>query len=271
METECRLEPVQPVQPAAPYIGGKRGLFKRLSKVIESIPHTTYAEPFVGMGGVFFRRHLRPRAEIINDINRDIATLFRILQRHYPQFLDTIRFQITSRVEFERLAKTDPDTLTDLERAARFLYLQRTSFGGKVMGQSFGVSPGRPGRINLMQLEPMLEALHERLAGVIIECLPWPAFIQRYDRPGTLFYCDPPYWGNETDYGRDVFSREDFTALADILRQIKGHFVLSINDVPEIRKLFAWANIEEVQTTYSISRQTTKRASELIITSTTPR
>ena len=90
-------EPVSPVRPVAPYIGGKRGLFKRLVKVIESTPHKTYAAPFVGMGGVFFRRTLRPRAEVINDINRDIATLFRILQRHYPQFLDTIRFQITSR------------------------------------------------------------------------------------------------------------------------------------------------------------------------------
>ncbi len=106
-------EEVRPIRPIAPYIGGKRGLAKALVGVVEKIPHETYAEPFVGMGGVFFRRCRRPKAEVINDINRDIATLFRILQRHYPQFLDTIRFQITSRAEFERLVKTDPDTLTD--------------------------------------------------------------------------------------------------------------------------------------------------------------
>jgi len=138
-----------------------------------------------------------------------------------------------------------------------------------VVGQSFGVAADRPACINLMQLEPMLEAVHERLSGVVIECQPWGAFIRRHDRPGTLFYCDPPYWGNETEYGRGIFSREDFTALAGTLRQIKGHFVLSINDVPEIRKLFAWASIEEVQTTYSISKQAAKRACELIITSET--
>ncbi len=138
-----------------------------------------------------------------------------------------------------------------------------------MVGQSFGVAADRPACFNLMQLDPMLEAVHERLSGVVIECQPWGAFIRRHDRPGTLFYCDPPYWGNETDYGRGIFNREDFTALAGTLRQIKGHFVLSINDVPEIRKLFAWASIEEVQTTYSISKQAAKRACELIITSAT--
>ena len=113
----------------------------------------------------------------------------------------------------------------------------------------------------------MLEALHERLSGVVIECLPWADFIHRYDRPGTLFYCDPPYWGCENDYGRGIFSRDDFTALAETLRNIKGRFVLSINDVPEIRELFAWAQIEEVATTYTISKSAAKRAPELIITS----
>ena len=264
--SECDwAEPVSPVRPVAPYIGGKRGLAKRIVEVIERIPHKTYAEPFVGMGGVFFRRRLRPRAEVINDINRDIATLFRTLQRHYPQFLDTIRFQITSRAEFERLVRTDPDTLTDLERAARFLYLQRTAFGGKVSGKNFGVSPDRPARFNLTQLEPMLEALHERLAGVVIECLDWREFLRRYDRPETLFYCDPPYWGCETDYGKRVFAREDFAELAEALRSLRGRFVLSINDVPEIRELFSWAHIEEVRTTYTISSRGAKPAGELII------
>jgi len=61
------------------------------------VPHETYAEPFVGMGGVFFRRRWAPRREVING---DVATLFRILLRHYPQFMETLKFQITSRAEF---------------------------------------------------------------------------------------------------------------------------------------------------------------------------
>jgi D12 class N6 adenine-specific DNA methyltransferase len=86
---------------------------------IAAVPHRTYAEPFVGMGGIFFRRRGRPKAEVINDRNGEVANLFRILQRHYPQFIDTLRYQITSRREFERLKASDPATLTDLERAGR--------------------------------------------------------------------------------------------------------------------------------------------------------
>ncbi|MGP3725630.1 DNA adenine methylase [Cereibacter sphaeroides] len=247
------LSPVAPLQPVAPRIGGKRNLARRICAILDRSPCLTYAEPFVGMAGIFLRRTARPRAEVINDRGRDVANLFRILQRHYPQFLDTLRFQLTTRAEFERLVATDPDTLTDLERAARFLYLQRTAFGGKVSGQTFGVSSHRPGRFNLTTLEPMLEDLHSRLAGVIVECLDWADFLARYDRPETLFYLDPPYWGSETDYGRGLFRREDFGLMAECLAQLQGRFLLSINDVPEIRAIFGRFRIAEVMTTYSIS------------------
>lgn len=91
--------------------------------------------------------------------------------------------------------------------------------------------------------------------------------MRRYDRHDTLFYLDPPYWGCEDDYGRDLFSREEFARLAEELRTIQGHWMLSINDVPEIRQLFAWASVEPVTTTYSISRQGAARGqrAELLI------
>jgi DNA adenine methylase len=239
----------------APWIGGKRNLASRITQALDAVPHLTYAEPFVGMGGIFLRRRMRARAEVINDRGRDIATLFRILQRHYPQFLDVLRFQLTTRAEFLRLVATNPDTLTDLERAARFLYLQRTAFGGKVAGRNFGVSKDRPARFNLTTLEPMLEDLHSRLAGVVIECLDWSDFIPRYDGEGTLFYLDPPYFGCEDDYGRAMFAPADFARLAAVLRAIKGRFLMSINDVPEARQTFAGFALAEVTTGYSIANQ----------------
>ncbi len=136
----------KPVSPAAPYVGGKRILAPEVIKRINAVAHNTYAEPFVGMGGVFFRRTQCPRAEVINDLNGDVANFFRILQRHYVHFMEMLRFQLTSRREFERLIATDPDTLTDLERAARFLYLQKAAFGGKVVGRAFGVDPAASAR-----------------------------------------------------------------------------------------------------------------------------
>lgn len=255
---------VQPTRPVAPYIGGKRAMSRRLVGMIDAIPHDLYAEPFVGMGGVFFRRSRRPRKEVINDISTDVVNLFRLLQRHYQQLLDVLKWQVCSRAEFERLVGTDPARLTDLERAARFLYLQRTGFGGKVWKPGWGVSRTNPARFDLTKLVPMLEDVHERLCGVDIERLPYARLIGLYDTPGTLFYLDPPYFGCEEDYGPGVFSRTDFEALSDLLEGIEGRFILSINDTPEIRAIFAGFTIEEVGLNYRISGVATP-ARELIV------
>ena len=75
----------------------------------------------------------------------------------------------------------------------------------------------------MTKLRPQLADLHERLAGVWIECLDWRSFIERWDRPGTLFYCDPPYWGTEDTY-RAPFPSSDHEALAATLAGIKGRF-----------------------------------------------
>jgi len=258
--------PIEPTRTPAAYIGGKKQLSKRLVGLINATPHITYAEVFVGMGGVFLRRTMQPKAEVINDYSGDVANFFRILQRHYPQFMDTLRFQVSGRREFERLRASDPATLTDLERAARFLYLQRLAFGGKVAGRTFGVDVSRSSRFDLNKLGPLLADLHERLAGVTIENLPWQSFLARYDRPRTLFYLDPPYWGSEDDYGAELFTRDQFAELADKLACLKGRFILSINDVPDIRRLFARFRFEEVSLTYSVSSGAGTAARELIIT-----
>lgn len=265
---ELSTDAVKPVVPAAPYIGGKRNLARRLVTIIDAIPCSAYAEPFVGMGGIFLRRNRRPKCEIINDISEDVSTFFRILQRHYVAFMDMLRFQLTTRAGFERLMRTDPSTLTDLERAARFLYLQRLAFGGKVSGRNFGVDVNSSARFNVVKLGPVLEELHERLAGVTIERLGYADFLAKYDRATTLFYLDPPYWGCEDDYGAAVFSADDFDKLAAHLAGIKGQFLLSINDTPEIREIFGRFDLEDVETTYTLGSAASgagKRAGELII------
>ncbi len=267
MKSINQFNPVNPVKPIAPYVGGKHLLAKRLITKINTVPHTLYAEPFVGMAGVFLKRDFAPKAEVINDYSKDVVNLFRILQRHFLAFMDQIRFSVTSRNEFNRLVQTNPETLTDLERAARFLYLQRTAFGGKPSGQNFGVTRSRGARFNLNSLETMLIDVHQRLAGVVIECLNYDAFIQRYDQAETLFYIDPPYWGCENYYGKDLFSKHDFEHLNAILKAIKGKFILSLNDVPEIRAIFSTFNIESVDTKYSIAAGIGyKKVKEVIIT-----
>ena len=255
--------------PVAPYIGGKSLLAKRIIKRIEAIPHTCYAEPFIGMGGIFLRRPQPAKVEVINDLSRDVWCLFRVLQDHYPYFTDFLRFRMASRAEFERLQRVDPDTLTDIQWAARFLYLQRISFGGKVSGRTFGTGPTHASRFNLNRLIPMLDDLHSRLAGVTIECLPYGDFIRRYDRPETLFYLDPPYWNCENYYGKGLFTRDDFRQLAALLKTLKGRFILSLNDTPEVRKLFSAFMIETVETRYSCGIDAREKVGELLISNST--
>lgn len=246
------MNPIRPVQPAAPYIGGKVKLAHEIVRLINRTDHTRYHEAFVGMGGVFFRREFAPKAESVNDRNGEVTNLFRILQRHYVPFMDTLKWQLCTRADFERLSKTDPSTLTDLERAARFLYLQRTCFGGKVNGQNFGIDPSGPARFDLTKLGMILEDIHTRLAGVTIENLDYKDFIGRYDHPDSLFYLDPPYYGCENDYGTGFFSRSEFAVMADVLANIKGKFILSLNDTPDVREIFKAFIIDNVGTTYSV-------------------
>lgn len=251
------LTPVEPVMPVAPYLGGKRNLASRVIARLRAIPHRAYVEPFVGMGGIFLRRPFSVECEVINDLNGEVANLFRILQRHYVPLMDELRWKLTTRGDFNRLLVTNSESLTDIERAARFLYLQRTAFGGKTTGQNFGVTLRRA-RFDIQQLGSMLGDVHGRLSRVVIECLPWQDVIRRYDRPETLFYLDPPYWGCEDDYAAP-FTRDQFEELAATLAGIKGRFVLSLNDRSEVRETFGRFEIEAVDVGYSVSRSAAGR------------
>ncbi len=245
--------PVGDCDPPAAWIGGKRHLAKRIGAVLAATPHAAYAEPFIGMGGVFLRRRVRPPVEVINDISGDVVTLFRVLQRYPEALLGELRWRPAMRTEFDRLKGMRAADLLDIERAARFLYLQTLAFGGKVAGQNFGTDASQAHNFDLGRIEKRVRRLHDRLAGVVIENLDWVDFLARYDRPGTLFYLDPPYWGSEGDYGPGVFAQSDFQRMADRLRAGTGKFLLSINDRPEVREMFAWADFEAVTTTYSIA------------------
>ena len=133
-------------------------------------------------------------------------------------------------------------------------------------GRNFGIDP-LGGRFNVTKLMPLLDELHDRLAGVVIECLPWAEFVGRYDRPGTLFYLDPPYFGGESDYGVGLFDRAEYEKMAEVLGRIQGRFILSLNDVPAIRRAFKSFSLKPVTLTYSVSGGNGRPVGELIITS----
>lgn len=248
-------------KPPAPYLGGKRNLARRLCAMIEATPHRAYIEPFVGMGGVFVRRTTPAPVEVINDYSGDVANLFRVIRRHYEPFVDELRWLIAGRAEFDRQNALDPRLLTDIERAVRFLYLQRLAFGGKVHGRTFGVRRDQDSRFNLARLRAELKALRDRLATVTIEQLDFADVIRRYDGPQTLFFLDPPYH-ETTGYGLE-FGDDRYEALAEQLAGISGQFIMSINDTPFIRRTFARFRVDEVDTTWTVSSAAARRATKV--------
>jgi len=255
-------------RPPAPYMGGKRNLAARLCALIDATPHKAYIEPFVGMGGVFLRRSRGPKVEIINDLSGDVANLFRVVRRHYEPFVQELRWMIASRAEFDRQKAVDPNTLTDIERAVRFLYLQRLAFGGGVVGRQFAVDRTAPTRFNLGKLRAELRLLSQRLEPVRIEQLGYADVIRRYDHADALFYLDPPY-DETTGYGTG-FGRDDYVAMAAQLATIAGQFIMSINDTSFVREAFAAFDIQEIKTTWTIGTKATgagAKVTELIIRS----
>lgn len=245
------------------YLGGKS---KLADKIITKIPeHVCYCEVFSGAAWLFFRKE-ESETEIINDINTDLVTLYRVVQHHIDEFVRYFRWILVSREEFDRFKLTPVDVLTDIQRAARFYFLLKTGFGSRIVSPTFSISPLRRSNFNLLRIEEELSAVHLRLTRAYIENKPFDYVITRFDRPTTFFYIDPPYYHCENDYGKGIFKREDFEKLRNILSGVKGKFIMSINDVPEIRALYKEFRIEQVTTQYSASAKGTKKGiKELLI------
>lgn len=265
MENLFGEEIAERAAPVAPYLGGKSQLASTLVQRIHQVPHEVYAEVFFGMGGVFYRRDVKACVEVVNDINVELVTFLRVLRNHPQALTDELDGWVTSREEFEAMKASNTRHLTDIQRAARFIYLQRLAFGGKVTGQTFGVAGDRGARFKSDDIRVSLNLAAQRLRHVIVENLDWRDLIRRYDAANVLFYLDPPYWGGENDYGKGIFARKDFGEMAEILMTIEGRFLLSINDTPEIREIFKSFEFKPVELKYSISKQAQTNAHELII------
>jgi DNA adenine methylase len=238
-----------------PYFGGKSRLAKT---IINKIPeHTCYVEVFAGGASVLFAKE-PSAAEVINDLDRDLVTLYRAIKHHPEELYRQFKFSLVSRTEFEREKQVNPETLTDIQRAARYLYLQKSAFGGHITGQTFGTSTTGKPRLNLLSLENTIEEAWKRLVHVVIECMDFRTLIPRYDRPHTLFFLDPPYW-NIPGYKYD-FAEQDFYDLREILQGIEGRFLMTINDTPEIRDVFGGFSIDEVNLRYSCCSSAKGRA-----------
>jgi len=232
------------------YIGGKRRIAKQLVALIPE--HVTYVEPFAGGAQVFFHKP-RSTVEILNDLDEEIVNFLRVCQRHPQELSRVLRWQPASRRLFAWHQQQSPALLTDIERAARFFYLQKNTWGGKRKRQNFHFAVTKRSNYTPSSLAKRITEVAERLDNVQLEALPYQAVIAQYDRPTTFFYCDPPYVG--VDLYQHNFSDAQFEELARVLLSIKGRFLLSINDCPKAREWFAAFNRREIAFTYTAVRR----------------
>lgn len=219
------------------WIGGKRALRKViLAKFPSNIGR--YIEVFGGAGWVLFGKDAVPnQLEVFNDADGQLINLYRCVKYHPQAVSDALALMPTSReLFFDAKEQLTTRGLTDIQRAARSLYAIKTSFGSG--RKNFATRPK-----SIDNTRDYLVTVQARLRNVIIENMSYRQLIPLYDKADALFYCDPPYVGTEKHY--DVpFGLQEHEELAQILKGIKGRFVLSYNDAPLVRELYSWAHID---------------------------
>lgn len=195
-----------------------------------------YIEVFGGAGWVLFDKEKHAPFEVFNDIDGDLINLYRCIKYHAPALQEELKYIIHSREIFKDfLSQMNTAGLTDIQRAARYFIVIRSSFGANRKNFATDVT-------NLSGKIDYLSEIQNRLQRVVIEHSDFERLIKIYDRPGALFYLDPPYYAAE-EYYNGNFSFEDHKRLLNTLKGIKGKFVLSYNADDVILEMYKDFNI----------------------------
>lgn len=241
------------------WIGGKKLLRKEIVKRFPEEGFTRYVEVFGGAGWVLFEKEQGKELEVFNDRDSNLINLYRCIKYHCGELQRELEWLTISREQFfDSKSQLDSQGLTDIQRAARFFHIIKVSFGSD--RRTFGMN-----KKNLANAIEYLPLIQKRLQGVVIENKDFENLIRVYDRPGALFYLDPPYHGTEKYY-EGSFTEADHERLKAVLSSIKGRFILSYNDDTYVRELYKGYNIEEISRNNSLAGKTkTSQFKELII------
>ena len=229
-----------------PWVGGKKALREQIVSMFP-VYYERYIEVFGGGGWVLFYKAPGNDFEVYNDWNGLLVNLYRCVRERPYALMQELKYVLNSRVDFERanaLLKRH-GRKTEVQRAALFYQVIRQSYAAAL--KSFGSQPQ-----DMWASFPLIEQAHRRLAKVVIEHQDFQRLIRHYDRPGSLFYCDPPYHNTEGYYqniGEKGFTTWDHIRLRNTLLRIRGKFLLSYNDDAFIRNLYDRPGIYIEETT----------------------
>lgn len=214
------------------WVGGKKAL---RDKILARFPrnYKRYIEVFGGAGWVLFHKPPGNDFEVFNDFNGNLVNLYRCVREQPEALQDELRYMLNSRLDFEYMKGMlhSQAVLPDVRRAAYYYALIRYSYAA--VTSTFGSQPHA-----MWNNFPLIESAAGRLQKVVIENKDCVKLIRQYDRPESFFYCDPPYYNADQYYEAVSTDGFDHAGLADALLGIKGKFLLSYNDCPEIRALY---------------------------------
>ena len=214
------------------WVGGKKAL---RDEILARFPrnYKRYIEVFGGAGWVLFHKPPGNDFEVFNDFNGNLVNLYRCVREQPEALRNELRYMLNSRLDFEYMKGMlhSQAVLPDVRRAAYYYALIRYSYAAGT--STFGSQPHA-----MWNNFPLIESAAGRLQKVVIENKDCVKLIRQYDRPESFFYCDPPYYNADQYYEAVSSDGFDHAGLADALLGIKGKFLLSYNDCPEIRALY---------------------------------
>lgn len=214
------------------WVGGKKAL---RDEILARFPrnYKRYIEVFGGAGWVLFHKPPGNDFEVFNDFNGNLVNLYRCVREQPEALRNELRYMLNSRLDFEYMKGMlhSQAVLPDIRRAAYYYALIRYSYAAGT--STFGSQPHA-----MWNNFPLIESAAGRLQKVVIENKDCVKLIRQYDRPESFFYCDPPYYNADQYYEAVSSDGFDHAGLADALLGIKGKFLLSYNDCPEIRALY---------------------------------
>ena len=214
------------------WVGGKKAL---RDEILARFPrnYKRYIEVFGGAGWVLFHKPPGNDFEVFNDFNGNLVNLYRCVREQPEALRNELRYMLNSRLDFEYMKGMlhSRAVLPDVRRAAYYYALIRYSYAAGT--STFGSQPHA-----MWNNFPLIESAAGRLQKVVTENKDCVKLIRQYDRPESFFYCDPPYYNADQYYEAVSSDGFDHAGLADALLGIKGKFLLSYNDCPEIRALY---------------------------------
>ena len=219
------------------YYGGKQRMAKRIVSLFpKGYENQHYIEPFAGGLSVFFKK--KPsKAETISDLDPSVYALYKELRDNYKKLRHWCAYTPYGRNEFNAAKKIhrNPTGYSDFEKAWALFTVSNSSFG--CLGISFGIAvtvPG-PSRTNMKNNKVLwFNEARRRLINCRILNEDALEVIKKTDSPESLFYLDPPYPGSDQSPYKSSFSAKKFNQMIEILKGIKGKFLLSFYERDEL-------------------------------------